>query len=388
MDCVEGMKQLPDNSIDAIVTDPPYGLEFMGKEWDKFKDNKNIAGGAFQKFSYNWGKEAIRVMKAGAWLLAFGGTRTYHRLVCGLEDAGFEIKDTIMWLYGSGFPKSYNIGKALDKKLGNWEGYGTALKPACEPIVVAQKPREGTYVNNIQKWGVGGINIDGCRVGTEIMINKPAGNKKGGISLNMSVAGMPQDAKTTISKGRFPANIILDKEAGKMLDEQEHSNDASRFFYCPKASKSERNVGLDDIKPKTTDDGRKVVFDRTHQRGATKRKNFHPTVKPIDLMRYLVRLVAPPKRGIILDPFIGSGTTAIACHKEGHDWVGYEKNEEYIQIAEGRIAHWTKVNCGELGYDRDMSDGQRYNMMGNAVTVNVIEAIGERILEVTTNESA
>ncbi len=448
-DCIEEMHKLKANSVDAIITDPPYGLEFMGKDWDKFKEGKNIAGGTtgkdtpfgrskplnsvyqyqlsdkreMQNFFLGWAIECLRVLKPGGFLLAFGGTRTYHRLVCGIEDAGCEIRDTIMWLYGSGFPKSLNIGKQIDKIQGNereevkggnlasslgnnktmdggkankdfkftkgnseWEGWGTALKPACEPIVVARKPlSEKNVALNVLKWGTGGINIDECRVGYDMSDENPATNPLYRMennyknnhnpdigSSNYQIRKKVYEAKCN-PQGRFPANIILDEEAGKMLDEQSgisksqkvnsplldikgtngygrvnkntniitergHNDKggASRFFYCAKASKSERNIGCEEMEDKKTDDGREVVSDRPHQRGATDRKNNHPTVKPIKLIEYLVKLVS--KEGAtILDPFIGSGTTAIACIKQGRKFIGIEKEEEYIKIANARI---------------------------------------------------
>jgi len=354
MDCLEGMKQLDDNTVDSVVTDPPYGLGFMGKEWDTFDKNQFGKKGNEGKndlkvkkdfkilpryktdglydFTLSWSQEALRALKPGGHLLAFAGSRTYHKIACAIEDAGFEIRDQIMWIYGSGFPKSLNISKAIDKKLGNeiseWEGWGTALKPAHEPIVLARKPlSEKTVAENVLKWGTAGINIDECRFEGE----------------GWSRSG----------KGRFPANVILDEEAGKVLDEQSgeltshgggtasyggifgngseitdktamkrFANDkggASRFFYCPKASKSERNEGLE---------GFEVI-------------NQHPTVKPIDLMRYLIRLVTLPG-GIVLDPFVGSGTTGIAAYFEQKNFIGFEKEQEYVDIAQARMNYYKK----------------------------------------------
>ena len=409
-DCIAGMKKLPDNSVDAIVTDPPYELGFMGKKWD----NSGIA------YNIELWKEALRVLKPGGFLLSFGGTRTYHRMTCGIEDAGFEIRDCIMWLYGSGFPKSLNIGKQIDKLQGNerefiglnpngfaptktgmianeggnkiahppmtkgdseWEGWGTALKPACEPIVVARKPlSEKNVALNVLKWGTGGINIDGCRVEGEQLKPQASGKTSKAFNLNnqQREAGTGVLKDNDVSKkpeqGRFPANIILDEEAGKMLDLQsgfipksarpnvkgkkydsilnanvygkynptpidlKHTDKggASRFFYCAKASKGERNDGCEELEDSTTDDGREVVSDRHHQRGASQRKNNHPTVKPITLMQYLVKLVTP-KEGLVLDPFMGSGTTAIACWKENKKFIGFEKSKEYWDIAQAKI---------------------------------------------------
>jgi len=421
-DCIEELKKLESNSVDAVVTDPPYGLEFMGKDWDKFKRGENIGGGtvkdksiifgrmcgkapafykldtnAFQDFCFNWAKEALRVLKPGGHLLSFGGSRTYHRMACAIEDAGFEIRDQIMWVYGSGFPKSHNIGKAVDKLQGNerellraekeplrtgdvisfdqrssssreltkgssaWEGYGTALKPAHEPIVLARKPlSEKTVALNVLKWGVGGLNIDGCRVGTEVLSAHSSGKNAlmGGLSDKNEQGGVVTPERT----GRFPANFIHDgsqevldlfpntkandsKRNRKVLgsfgmpnDETPEYNDsgsAARYFYCAKASKKERNRGLNK-EEEITDDGRKKKIDNPYLRGKTLRKNNHPTVKPIALMKYLVKLVT--KQGqVVLDPFLGSGTTGIACKELNREFIGIEKEPEYIEIAKARI---------------------------------------------------
>ena len=324
-DCIESMKQLPDNSIDSIVTDPPYGLSFMGKKWDYDIPSIEI-----------W-KEALRVLKPGGHLLSFGGTRTYHRLVVNIEDAGFEIRDCIQWLYGSGFPKSHNI------KDGEYKGWGTALKPANEPICVARKPLEKglTIAENVIKYGTGAINIDGSRIGTETRINQPAsslGNLK-----TMDGGKANQNQLASEAQGRWPANIILDEEAAMALDEQSgvlknggqnyttkgksmfgtekelaitkfagDSGGASRFFYIAKASKSERNKGLE--------------------------LNNHPTVKPIKLMEYLIKLVTPPN-GTVLDPFMGSGSTGVAAKNLKYKFIGCEMNDEYFEIAKKRIGY-------------------------------------------------
>jgi DNA modification methylase len=387
-DCLDVLKTLEDNSIDSIVTDPPYGLSFMGKKWDYDVPEVDI-----------W-KEAFRVLKPGGHLLSFAGTRTYHRMAVNVEDAGFDIRDMISWLYGSGFPKSLNIGKQIDKIQGNeredlgfdktrhrivknhnqkcyshfrqkdadnkaritkgnskYEGWGTALKPACEPIVVARKPlSEKNVALNVLKYGTGGINIDESRIGTDMI--------KCSNDIRAMQKWKEQDGRKhkelinpapTYNQGRFPANIILDEEAGKMLDEQSgisksskgkerqsgntkmfgggHTGDwneytdkggASRFFYCAKASKSERNAELDSAN---------VPMNRS----ANPQKNHHPTVKPIKLMEYLVRLVTP-KGGVCLDPFIGSGTTAIACKRLGFKYLGIEREEDYIKIANARLS--------------------------------------------------
>jgi DNA modification methylase len=335
---MEALKWIPDNSVDSIVTDPPYGLSFMNKKWDHDVP------------SVEFWRQVYRVLKPGGHILSFGGTRTYHRMAVAIEDAGFEIRDQIMWLYGSGFPKSYNISKGIDKKFGierevvpqirtdgtsrksanpgktswkntskkigqtplmknshpkakQWDGFGTALKPANEPIVLARKPlSEKNIVDNVLKWGTGGLNIDGCRVGTE------STRRTNGKTAIWSAGGM--DSKQGGSdSGRFPANIILDEVAGELLDEQSGQN-CSRFFYCTKASKSERNAGVE--------------------------TNNHPTVKPTKLMQYLVRLVTPPN-GTVLDPFMGSGSTGIACVNESFDFIGIEMDKDYFDIASKRI---------------------------------------------------
>lgn len=340
-DCRELMAAMPAASIEAIVTDPPYGLGFMGKEWDS-----QVPGVEF------W-IEALRVAKPGAHLLAFGGTRLWHRMAVAIEDAGWEIRDTMMWLYGSGFPKSHNIGKAIDKAAGSsgkrgpmkrggerlarlengkrdgegkwgdesgrdpytyvpdtpqaaqWEGWGTALKPAWEPIIVARKKPEGTVAANVLEHGCGGLNVDGCRVGTD------GGTARDGKADKPNPQGwenMKGHGIATLNAGRWPANLILDQDAGSMLDEQA-SGGPSRFFYCPKASKADRNSG--------------------------DTENKHPTVKPHDLMRYLCRLVTPPG-GTILDPFAGSGSTGKAAAAEGFNFIGCELDPEYAEISRAR----------------------------------------------------
>jgi len=556
-DCLVAMKEMADNSVDSIVTDPPYGLSFMNKKWDYDVPSVEI-----------W-KEALRVLKPGGHLLAFAGSRTYHRLAINVEDAGFEIRDQIMWIYGSGFPKSMNISKAIDKAAGveqevigigrsgapethqtsynmsrgagiekrdnfggeyeitkpatpeaeQWDGWGTALKPAHEPVVVARKPIDGTVIENVLEHGTGGINIDGCRVGdivqdtskngrdadkhkntvyesglkkdfdgeittgrfpANVIMDKEAGEildkqtgelsaghapklskgnpfsgandterqeihfgtggasrffyqpkesnlddnnlisddpnhepivvarkplegtvadnvlehgtgginidgcrigEEGGTSrIDGSNAGKERNklhggnfGVQDIGKGRFPANVILDEEAGEVLDEQSghlksgnmdsiakggqfntygvqqerHTTQigdeggASRFFYCAKPSRTERDGGLDNFEPQNVSDREdvsKAGANNPRNRGGIERKNIHPTVKPVDLMRYLCRLVTPPN-GITLDPFMGSGTTGIAANLEGFSFIGIEMSEEYLEIARARIAH-------------------------------------------------
>lgn len=514
-DNIEILKTFPDNSIDSVVTDPPYGLGkepnaievlqswittgyhevkgkgFMGKVWDAFVPQPIF-----------W-KEIYRVLKPGGYLLSFAGTRTYDWMVMAVRLAGFEIRDMIAWVYGSGFPKSHDISKAIDKMMGaerevigkakgagsvgknksgnqtfvaknkyedgsydltapstdlakQWQGWGTALKPALEPIVMARKPLDGTVAQNVLKHGVGGINIDGCRipfgdetdsrVGTETKrgdskrykysqddleiikeldddldfvwtektdqfkdldefydflddyhFYKPRENTildfdifdyevvilhsekkkvvplietfKNKLNSNSMFGVSGKGVQMYKNDGRFPANFIHDgsdeverlfpQEAGGgsgtydfTKTSQENttniitniksghhfgdSGSASRFFYCAKASQEERDFGLSFMESKTITDGRKKSIDNAFNRGETERKNIHPTVKPIELMRYLVRMVTPPN-GICLDPYLGSGTTAIACEMEKFSWIGIELMPEYAEIAKARI---------------------------------------------------
>jgi len=425
-DNILSLKKLPENSIDSVVTDPPYGLSFMNKKWD------------YEVPSVEFWKEVLRVLKPGGHVLSFGGTRTFHRMVVNMEDAGFEIRDQIMWIYGSGFPKSLNIGKAFDKKSGNereeyidedfikrnpnntgcntlhhndkdgitqnknetagiktkgnsqYEGWGTALKPANEPICLARKPlSEKTIVDNVIKWGTGGINVDGCRIDLngDDTSRKITDNKNDINIINSKNVGS-QDDKW--KEGRFPANILFDEEAAQVLDNQSgnikstgstrkkeneydgtsykgknelgkssnpyagENGGASRFFYVAKVSKKERNLGLDDFEEKETTgqincmkcencnkyyqagDGRELCKCDEPKLKPPVTKNFHPTLKPINLMTYLCRLVTPPG-GIVLDPFMGSGSTGISACLEGFRFVGMELDEDYFKIAEARI---------------------------------------------------
>ena len=311
-DCLNALKTMEDNSIDSCVTDPPYGLSFMGKAWDYDVPKKEI-----------W-EEVFRVLKPGAHLLAFFGSRTYHRGVVQIEDAGFEIRDQIMWLYGSGFPKSHNIGN----------GWGTALKPAHEPIVVARKPITQSVVKNVEQYGTGALNIDECRTETKGMKwEKP----RGGIWKTDSGA----EAKLVENDlGRWPANIIHD-DSDEVV--KNFPNESSKFFYSAKASKADKDEGLENFLAK------KVVTWQTGNGASgkpssmsadrnTEYKNIHPTVKPTDLMKYLCRLVTP-KGGIVLDPFMGSGSTGKAAIQEGFGFCGIEMCEEYFEIAKARIDH-------------------------------------------------
>ena len=379
-DCLEVMRGMDAGSVDTIITDPPYGLSFMGKEWDH-----GVPGVHF------W-QEALRVAKPGAMMLAFGGTRTFHRLAVAIEDAGWELRDTIMWVYGSGFPKSHDISKAIDKAAGaereavqtrvtphttaakgfsnelderpwmtearkngyhqhagptpatdaarQWDGWGTALKPAWEPIIVAMKTLDGTFAANALRHGVAGLWVDGGRVGTESTIRSQndgpewSGKYNGGQRLNGS------------SSGRWPANVIHDGSdevmarfpvttSGARTGPNPNATDAlakafaggwkqtggpceastgsaARFFYTAKASRAERNAG--------------------------DAENGHPTVKPLALMRYLARLTKTPTGGVVLDPFAGSGSTGCAAVMEGRGFIGIEIDEGYATIARQRIA--------------------------------------------------
>ena len=426
-DCLIKLKELEDNSIDSIVTDPPYELGFMGKSWD----NTGIANNPLM-----WA-ECLRVLKPGGYLLSFGGTRTYHRMAVAIEDAGFEVRDMIEWVYGSGFPKSHNVGLRLDQKLGlqgfrgketsfsakviqqkyvdgrdkvlengkevekytgkseiakQYQGWGTALKPAHEPICMARKPlAEKTVAENCLKYGTGGLNIDESRIEFENTPN-PATNPKYRLEAGYKLPTRGQESKTEIKfrsslnetniKGRFPANLLLDEEAAQELDKQsgisrsraniksdnrknngksmfldgihnpENSyNDtggASRFFkvieddyprfiYCAKASPAERNMGCEGLEEKKYQMTHPQQVGTLEDRYNVTNHNNHPTVKPLKLMEYLCILTRTPSGGIVLDPFVGSGTTCMAAKKIGRDFIGIEREADYCAIARVRI---------------------------------------------------
>jgi DNA modification methylase len=395
-DCVEVMAAMPAESVDAVVCDPPYGLEFMGKEWDR-ADSPD----AFAAWCETWAREALRVLKPGGHLLAFGGTRTFHRLTCGIEDAGFEVRDCLSWLYGSGFPKSLDVSKAIDKAAGaerevlgptvagaqvestgrygawgdgitptapatdaarEWQGWGTALKPGWEPCVVARKPLAGTVAENVQAHGTGALNVDGCRIGmsdedAEFIRKTARPNTAGAEHIGAVMNRPPTPTVNVHGQGRWPANVVLDEQAAAMLDAQSGTSSskaaamplpmrpgfagsrfggdgatgdvtvrgftdtggASRFFYTAKASRADRSTN-----------------------GAN---NTHPTVKPTDLMRWLVRLVTPPG-GVVLDPFAGSGSTLVAARAEGVRCIGIEREEEYARIIADRLSQLSLLSEG------------------------------------------
>ena len=357
-DCLEVLATLPDNSVDSIVTDPPYGLSFMGKKWDY--DVPSVA---------IW-EQCLRVLKPGGHLLAFAGTRTQHRMAVRIEDAGFEIRDMIAWVYGSGFPKSLDVSKAIDKAAGaereaimvptkpgnhpdqagaialgangmrdisapatpearQWSGWGTALKPALEPITMARKPLSGTVAETVLQHGTGAINVDGCRVGDEVTTSILHGKSSDafGVGQKRPTAGFRENPP-----GRWPANIIHDgsNEAALAL------KPGARFFYTAKAGKDDRNDGCDafDQRPAGGMQGRNDGTLGT----ITLSKNHHPTVKPTMLMAYLCRLVTPPG-GTVLDPFMGSGSTGKAATVNGFRFIGIERDPEYHKIAQARISN-------------------------------------------------
>jgi site-specific DNA-methyltransferase (adenine-specific) len=400
---------LPDNSVDAIVTDPPYELGFMGKSWD----SSGIA------YSVELWRECLRVLKPGGHLLAFSGSRTYHRMTVAIEDAGFEVRDMIAWVSNKTFPKSHNISKAIDKaagvkrdivgtKLGaslgsftggygvnegktisetasateeakKWDGWGTALKPTVEPVVMARKPFDGTIANNVLAWGVGGLNIDGSRIGTEDDLAKKYPNGSGGG--HFSGKTMPAEQWQQPSQGRWPANVVFDEDCAGLLDQQSgvtkspatyvrgadgfgqtsfgagqtagteslnygDSGGASRFFYVARASKTDRNEGLGELPDSVKvnwngSEGHRGIGDfypDGRPRSILPQKNSHPTVKPTALMEYLIKLVTPPG-GTVLDPFTGSGSTGKAALLNGFKFIGIELTADYLPIIEGRLKH-------------------------------------------------
>lgn len=503
-DLFDLLPELERDSIDACVTDPPYGLGFMGKEWDQLTSKQKVSAMKQQQhWHQEWAEEVWRVLKPGAYLVAFGGTRTYHRLTCALEDADFEIRDCLCWLYGTGFPKSLNVSKEIDEqgtkainrlevarhirkcreragvsvatlatwfpykevtknwertdegqrvpsavdyavlveRIGadisleprraaverdivgrsngglaqgwardgmagyqkefdltvavteaakQWDGWGTALKPAWEPIILARKPLRSTVAENVLTYGTGALNIDACRIeaeGRPLRILDAKEEANGAVYAGRREAGHGFDGGSkaigVTDLGRWPANVLLDEAAAQMLDTQtgvttsgamthevpayegesvtgllrgrsgpsnQHgdSGGVSRFFYCSKASREERDLGCEDLPLRSggeaTDrvDGTEGLNSPRAGAGRTGgSRNFHPTVKPLALMRWLVKLITPPG-GTVLDPFVGSGTTAMACVQEGVGYVVLDKEKEYVEIAQHRIDYIRK----------------------------------------------
>ena len=360
---LEELDKMEENSVGSIVTDPPYEINFMNNGWD----NTGVA------FSVETWKKCLRVLKPGGYLLSFAAARTQHRIACAIEDAGFEIRDTVMWLYSNGFPKSMDISKQLDKSnlpdfSEKFNGFGTTLKPAYEPIIVSRKPLCGTVASNVMTYGVGGINIDECRVPTDEIIQNHSRSAESAVSKGIYGDSSAQETHQTEGQklGRFPSNVILtydesdydevcgelpDSDSGNCEKPYDHSDSASRYFYCAKASKRDRDDGLDDLPTKQTVGGGGGIGDYADdvnscsgKFGSEKapHKNFHPAVKPTSLMQYLVRLVTP-KGETILDPFMGSGSTGKAVAYENNDrnadysFIGIELNPEYCDIAQKRI---------------------------------------------------
>jgi site-specific DNA-methyltransferase (adenine-specific) len=394
-DCLDVLRTLPDNSVDAVVTDPPYGLEFMGKDWDgadgfrrslnpndagrdnafgrtsrtspEYRtgrgarvlteradeltqrgkghstsagpylasgvDSVRVAGRPFQEWCEAWATECLRVLKPGGHLLAFGGSRTWHRLTCAVEDAGFEVRDSIAWLYGSGFPKSLN----LVDEAGERTGWGTALKPAFEPVVVARKPLLGTVAANVLTHGTGALNIDACRVGTESTTR----TKRGGANdfPHEDDSWTPRDVRVGSDAGRWPANVVLDESQAEALDEQ--SGTSQSRVGKPRGADSGDGWGMTATGTEYDDAGGASRFFYVAKADAGERPRVngtaHPTVKPLALMRWLVRLVTPPG-GTVLEPFAGSGTTVEACIVEGFHCVAIEREADYLPLIEARIA--------------------------------------------------
>lgn len=365
-DCREVMATFAPESVDAIVSDPPYGLSFMGREWDH-----GVPGVPF------W-TEALRVAKPGAHLVAFGGSRTFHRLTCAVEDAGWEIRDCLMWLYGSGFPKSLDVSKAIDKEAGavrevvdsyarkgrsggilgdavdivrnvtapatdaarQWSGWGTALKPAYEPIILARKPLRGTVARNVQTYGTGAVNVDGCRVGSEQTVTRRNGDSGG----NGAFGRDERVFERVNPPGRWPANILLDEAAAAVLDAQ--SGETATPSSVTRGARRGGQSGMAALGaqvgvPCYGDRGGASRFFYTSKASGEDRArwagNDHPTVKPTDLMRWLCRLVTPPG-GLILDPFMGSGSTGVAAVAEGFRFVGVDIERHHVEIAERRLA--------------------------------------------------
>ena len=357
---MEVLKDLEDNSIDSVVSDPPYGLSqistqvfnecmlkwctddrsfmpsskgFMGKSWDSFVPPPSL-----------W-DEVYRVLKPGGHALIFAGSRTQDLMGLSLRLAGFEMRDCVQWIYGSGFPKfldvskaidKLNLGRAVSKEAKQWEGWGTALKPAYEPALLVRKPFRGSVAQNVLEHGVGGINVDGGRIGEfeETEFKQVVPNYKN----NIYGKGLGGGEWNQHTNGRWPSNVLLNESI---------KDEWAKYFYCAKPSREERNKGLDRFETKEAGSRSGGEYRNGKQGVKPKAKNIHPTVKPIDLMRYLCRLITPPG-GIVLEPFMGSGSTGIGAIKEGFDFIGIEREEEYFEIAKARIEYWTSI---DLSYE-------------------------------------
>ena len=446
--CLDRLRELPDESVDAVVTDPPYGLSntdpahvsqalvrWVSGERDFIPDGKGFMGKAWDAFvppPAVW-DECLRVLKPGGHVLAFAGSRTFDLMALSIRLAGFEIRDSVAWLYGSGFPKSLDVSKAIDKAAGverevltetvsdlfgereeeisetrinepsgivmvgqgertlverkqtapatteaqKWQGWGTALKPAFEPVVVARKPLIGTVAENVLAHGTGGLNIDGTRIGTD---DTRSFASKSALGMMNDDNWQAQPVLAGSISGRWPSNVMLDEFTAGLVDEQsgvtrsqsgakqtasfdsysignyqgtanivghDDMGGASRFFYIAKASKRDRNEGLDELPEVQGGAMEGKEFRDGKPTNQPMRQNFHPTVKPTDLMRQLVRLVTPPG-GLVLDPFTGSGSTGKAAILEGFEFVGVELTEDYLPIIEGRLLHAVKMHAHAL----------------------------------------
>lgn len=379
------LKTIESNTIDAIVTDPPYGIDFLGKEWD-------ANTGALETY-----QECLRVLKPGGHILAFSAARTYHHLAVTLEQAGFEIRDQIMWIYSSGFPKSQDVGRSIQRSLGvketeinkwasasthhnvlsesvdkkrkkdkngtavqvvptdpeaqQWAGWGTALKPAHEPIALARKPLKQSIAKNVQEWGTGALNIDACRVGDDFMIIRHLKKDNGQAFTHHGDGKKNWDSYEDVGtvEGRFPSNVLGDIPLYQ------------KYFYCPKVSRKERHMGFDDpgalfsgprIESLANDPSNKLRAAEQQTAGAG---NNHPTVKPVALMEYLIKLVTPPG-GTVLDPFNGSGSTGMAAVGLGFDYIGIELDPAYVKIAETRIQAWLVRDTAENNFSELFED--------------------------------
>jgi site-specific DNA-methyltransferase (adenine-specific) len=383
-DCRETLQQLADNSIDSVVTDPPYALNFMGKSWDT---------GAIVNDPAFW-SEVLRVLKPGGHIAVFGGTRTYHRVTCAIEDAGFEIRDSLMWIYGSGFPKSHDVSKAIDKEAGaereivgerkklqsyganevygdgpdkggiqiitapatdaarQWQGWGTALKPAHEPIVLARKPlSEKTVVANVMKWGTGAINVDGCRIPTKdnnfYRMAHYSQHEGWGRPWNSDPGALKRrqdrkdaSAEKSAALGRWPANVCHDgseEVVGVFPQTYTNGNRAGAARYDGTSEATYGKYAPRPAKGQAPDSGSAARFYYSAKASKADRAGSkHPTVKPITLMQWLARLITPPS-GTVLDPFAGSGTTGMAAQREGFACVMCEREDEYVEDIKRRF---------------------------------------------------